>query len=531
MTSPTIDNSRKFLAQIFSVSTPNGISGIYATKIGLYFKEKSNYSTVTLSIVEINNGFPDPTLVVPNSSVVVSSDNIQISDNAAAETPFSFSVPVFLTAGRQYAFVVSTPFSDFELWTGAQGERDVRTNELVSSNPLTEKAYFSENSNSWSELLNKDITFKLYRARFNTTQAAKINFIPREKYDYLIIKDIVLPTTLSFLPSDEIYKLNPADNVTILPAGTANAAVGTIESYDEETNLLVVKMKEGNFAKGDFFKVIRPSTSGSIVNATLLMKASVRDFGSYAYHGVLPRLAIDERTTSNITLKMRGTTLSANGVYNKETNNFDIYRTQETEFSDRTRYIRSRSANTAAPFVIEASLTAQNDYIAPFVWADTSSVLLSTNLINNNTSAEESRDGFAASKYVSRVITLADGQEAEDLRVFIDAYKTARTNVVLYAKMQSAEDSSNFDDLLWTELEQVTPETLLSDPNNPNDYREYEFTIPEANKNDGVFEYATENGTFDRIKKYRLKVVFTAEPGFEFNVPKIANIRAIALQK
>lgn len=530
MTTPSIDNSRKFLAQLFTVSTPNGISGIYATKFGLFFKKKSTYSTVTLSIVELKDGFPDPTSVVPNSTIIVPSDSIQVSNDASLETMFPFPIPIFLTAGRQYAFIVSTPFSDFELWTGAQGERDIRTGELVSSNPLTDKAYFSENSNSWSELLNRDVTFNLYRARFNTTSSTRIDFAPREKYDYLLIKDVVLPTTLSLLPTDEIYKLNPSDNVTLMPSGTSNNAVGTVESYDRETNLLVVKTVEGKFRKNDAFKIIRPSQSRSIVNATMLMKGTVRDFGSYVYHTVLPRISIDERTTSNIQLKMRGVTLSDGGVYNKEGVGFDVYRTQETNFTDGARYIRSASANTLNSFVIETYITAQNDYIAPFVWIDTSSILISTNILDNSLGGEETSDGASPSNYVSRIITLADGQEAEDLKVFIDAYKPARTNVVLYAKMQSAEDSSNFDDLPWVRLTQVTAETLFSDPNNSRDYREYEFEIDAANKNTGVFEYSTEDGTFDRIKKYSLKAVFTAESGFEYNPPKIDNIRAIALQ-
>jgi hypothetical protein len=68
-----------------------------------------------------------------------------------------------------------------------------------------------------------------------------------------------------------------------------------------------------------------------------------------------------------------------------------------------------------------------------------------------------------------------------------------------------------------------------------NDFREFEFQIPEEYKNnEGYFSYTAALpavGDFVRFKKYSIKVVLTADAGYEYNPPRITDLRVIALQK
>jgi hypothetical protein len=123
---------------------------------------------------------------------------------------------------------------------------------------------------------------------------------------------------------------------------------------------------------------------------------------------------------------------------------------------------------------------------------------------------------------------------AEDIKVYVDAYKPKNTEVHVYGKFQNAEDFSNFDSLEWIKLTQVTPETVYSDPKDQTDFREFEYEIPASYKNNGIFEYndsGSETGKFIGYKKYSIKIVLTTETDYEFNPPKVTDLRVIALQK
>jgi hypothetical protein len=182
---------------------------------------------------------------------------------------------------------------------------------------------------------------------------------------------------------------------------------------------------------------------------------------------------------------------------------------------------------------LQTQLSTTNEYVAPIIRFDSSHVALITNLINNETTNEETREGLAEAKYISRIVTLADGMDAEDIKVYVDAYKPKNTQIYVYGKFQNSEDFSNFDSLDWIPLVQVTPENIFSDPKDQTDFREFEYAISEDDKDpvSGYFSYTTSSGAFIRFKKYSIKIVLTTETDYEFNPPKITDLRVIALQK
>ena len=94
------------------------------------------------------------------------------------------------------------------------------------------------------------------------------------------------------------------------------------------------------------------------------------------------------------------------------------------------------------------------------------------------TSNENTRYGVSKSKYISKRLALAAGMDAEDVKVFITAYKPSSTSVDVYAKILNYTDGESFSDKDWTLLEQVTSASLYSDSLNEEDFREFEFTFP-----------------------------------------------------
>ena len=118
-----------------------------------------------------------------------------------------------------------------------------------------------------------------------------------------------------------------------------------------------------------------------------------------------------------------------------------------------------------------------------------------------------------------------DGQDAEDLKVYLSNQIPAECNVKVYGKFQNATDASNFDDLDWIELEVVNPP--LSSTSRAG-FVEYDYTIPAANKNAGVLEYTVGSATFTGYKTFAVKVVPLSTNSSV--VPKVRELRAIALQ-
>jgi len=83
------------------------------------------------------------------------------------------------------------------------------------------------------------------------------------------------------------------------------------------------------------------------------------------------------------------------------------------------------------------------------------------------------------SRYISKNVILAEGQDSEDLVVFLTAYRPQGTNIKVYAKMLNAADSDPFDDKSWTPMIDTSP-FLFSSVANRDDYVELRFELPET---------------------------------------------------
>lgn len=84
----------------------------------------------------------------------------------------------------------------------------------------------------------------------------------------------------------------------------------------------------------------------------------------------------------------------------------------------------------------------------------------------------------ALSRYVSKNITLADQQDAEDLVTFITAYRPPGTNIHIFAKFLSASDTENFSSKHWSHLIETSSPALRSSIVNRDDMLELTYAIP-----------------------------------------------------
>ncbi len=557
----TTDTGR-FIAQSFMVPTPNDVAGAYVTKVDLFFKEKVALSQVKIFLAEVVNNVPDTNKIVPGTVVYVNSANIIVSSSGTSATTFNFPKPIFLSSTEQYAICVQTPAKDFVLWGSAIGDIDIASGKNLGSNPMVDKLYYRETNGSFSVVENESMKFNLYRAKFDTNVTGTAVLRPKQNYEYILMKSFQTGKTRSVMPTglEKIYKQTASGWEYVGDF----VSMHRVADIDTEKFLVVVDNKSATqgVTTNDVIKIIREGytaantqtgVTGSTVTYTTnfskveteFLHGEIEAIKDYEYHSLLPRLAVDLKSGSSVNFAARAT--KKNGAnFVRDQVDFTISASAEKPFSDEARYLPSKSNKlfNAGALEITAYMTAQNDFCAPIINLDGSRALMITNVINadsdiltnpanETTDTELTTNGSAIARYVTKTITLAEGMDAEDIRVFVSAYKPPRTNVRVYARFQNAEDNSkSILDTPWIRLEQVTNESVFSDSRNAGNYIEYEYKLSDSNKSNGVLTYNDSDGNdYLGYKRYSIKIVLTADNEYEFNPPKITDLKVIALQR
>jgi hypothetical protein len=130
--------------------------------------------------------------------------------------------------------------------------------------------------------------------------------------------------------------------------------------------------------------------------------------------------------------------------------------------------------------------------------------------------------GNALTRYFTRPITLADGFDARDIKVYFDAVRPEGANFYVYYKvLPGTADTARFEDQNWRLMTQVTPNSVKS--GSPTQFREFEFRTP----NNRAF--AAAGDSTDRFKVFAVKVVMAVND--TTLVPRLRNFRAIALDE
>ena len=186
-------------------------------------------------------------------------------------------------------------------------------------------------------------------------------------------------------------------------------------------------------------------------------------------------------------------------------------------------------SNIGETFKLQATLTTENDNISPVIDLEKLGCVVVENYVNNDDTDEDTNEGDAYSKYISRRVILDDGQESEDLRVYLTAQIASGSSVKVYVKLLNDTDPQNFDDRPWLELDQTLP---LAN----SGFREYYYTIPVGgtsaekggrDSGTGVYNYTTDSILYEGFKAFAIKIVMLSDS--PTSVPIIRDMRAIAL--
>jgi hypothetical protein len=133
--------------------------------------------------------------------------------------------------------------------------------------------------------------------------------------------------------------------------------------------------------------------------------------------------------------------------------------------------------------------------------------------------------GNAKVRYMTRRVTLADGFDSGDLRVYLTAYKPSGSNIHVYYKVLSGSDSETFDDKNYQLMGQLGNPNFIS--TSENDYRELVFAPGTTDIANNAITYTTGSTAYNTFKTFSIKVVMSGSDTTD--VPKVRDLRAIAL--
>ncbi len=301
------------------------------------------------------------------------------------------------------------------------------------------------------------------------------------------------------------------------------------------------------------------SGSGRVFFANTWVRGQVN--GYFARIVKLDRLQADTINISADFLRPTNTVVSFSGKFAtsntaRDSSYIDLNVNADTEFvSPRFILSRSMESNTsisgstmgaARSGEVKATLTSTSRYSSPAIDVKRISAITVENLINNDTTGEANTisGGNAKAKYITKKVTLADGQDAEDIRVYVSAYRPPGSNISVYYKILHREDSDKFDEVRWipmsfTTESGFTSSGVFSSSEIIDDFKEYTFVVPSYSNdylsganttNSNIIEYRnTARSRFVGFKYMSIKVVLTSTT--TTNPPRLDDIRVIALQR
>ena len=595
------------ISQTFSVNEEQS-SGVFITKVDLYFFRKAASLPITVQIREVDNGHPTPN-VLPYASKTLFPASINASETSATTaTTFTFDSPVFLKNYKDYCItIVPAGNSDeYAVWVAQLGGKDIDTGELIDKQPGAGVLLSSANDKTYTPIQSEDLKFQLHRAEFSKTQGTLFlenpdnefftydnksgTFNPEEKIraesvltfsnnQTISVGDVLKTqatsganfangTVRQIVRNDVQYQVTvkvdaygnfpttaSANTNNIYLSGstthggwagntsafTANTNTGFLDFIDELNEKITLKNSTYTGSANGF---VRGQVSGA--------SARVLTAEDIVNNVMVPKIPVLNVANTSSTFSVR--TATSGGVINTSFKDLDLE--IENPFSDNTKAVHSKLNESALSavsgskktLVVRGFLNTSDSKVSPVVDLSRANSYILENVINNDADDEESNEvGKAFTRYFSKPIELADGQDAEDLRVYVTAYKPSGTDIKVYAQLLASSDGEPLADKDYTLLNQSTSSSIISDTADVNDFKEFEYTLSAntdgqnflGTNNDNqarlntadsnIVSYRTSSGIVHKTyKTFAFKIVLTAVSNA--SVPFVKDLRAIALQ-
>ena len=228
--------------------------GVFLTGVDIFFKTKDANIPISMQIRTMENGYPTKD-ILPFSDVTISPDQIELSDNAAIPSRFTFRSPVYVKQSIEYCFVLLSDSNEYQVWISRMGDIDVSGTRTISEQPYAGVLFKSQNASTWTADQYEDMKFTVYRAKFNqTVGTAILNNAELGKGNggiHNLIENPILtlkPTQQLSLPVGNNYNFTIGARIKQTPSN----AQATIKEFDatSDPEKITITDIDGAFAAG-----------------------------------------------------------------------------------------------------------------------------------------------------------------------------------------------------------------------------------------------------------------------------------------
>jgi hypothetical protein len=588
------------IAQTFMIETDmSSDSAVMASKIDLFFKEKSDTLGVTVQLRNAVNGYPGPD-VIPFASVHLDSADVNVSADGSLATTVTFDAPVALKAGQEYSIVTIPDQNnpDYLIWVCKTGLTDVASGVRVTMDAATGTLFTSTNNRSWTPYMDENLKFKLYKSQFSSatgsfsmtnkdhefftisSYAGKFKrgenvFVSGSNLTGTISANTTSQTitgsgttfTSTFATGEHLVYVDGSDYQVLEITNVANNTVMTVSEYPSSANASAnyyrtVSGKVDYFnTKGDPIRLILEESSAKtglvfanndvLIGADSGATATIETVDAIPVSYLQPQFYRSNFTRTKTTLAATALSNGTSDYLGGGTSNIDF--DNNKYFNGTATYIKSKSlAPTENSFVLRMNLSNNSRTTrdtSPFIDHGISTVDIYEHLINNDTTDENTNvEGAASSKYISKTVQLADGLDADDLKIWLTGYRPPGSNITVYAKFKNAADSTEFDQIPWTKLQAEDRTNFTSANTNRFDFKEFQYSLGSTGfEADGTtvtssataggsailesgttFKYLDTTGAvYTNYKYFAVKIVMTSTG--PHRIPRVKDMRALAL--
>ena len=497
------------LAQTFLVSPVNYPQGIFLSKARFCFKSADNTQPITLQVRPATNGYPSSSIIYPYSTVTLTPDKVKTTASPSLEdvdstkwTEFVFDAPLYLQPG-EHSFVLMANSNKYEVYIAEIGKLDLVNQRQISEQPYGGSLFLSQNGSTWTADQNSDMMFKLFRYTFSTTP-------------------ITAHFTVNYPSSNTAYDLM---HLITSDISLANTSINYTFKSEKSTGgltpaLSVTPFKDYPMLDGYGRRVLNPTTGNSTLNLVATIVTTNPDispildtsrYGIIAVENIINNLPL---SNSDITILSGGTAYSTN--------------------ANATVTITGGGGSGALASAVVTNNVVTSVYLTNVGSGYTTSPTIT--LVDANTTpgtgatitynGEDKKSGGNGDvRYITRRVTLADGFDSGDLRVYITAYKPTGGDILVYYKILSTSDPDTFDDKNYQLMTQLSNSNFVSV--NEEDYREISYAPGTNSTANNAVSYTSASTGYNTFSTFAIKIVMTGTSTVD--VPKVRDFRAIAL--
>jgi hypothetical protein len=477
--------------------------GIFIDRIRVCFRSKDDTVPVTLQLRPTVNGYPSSSTVYADVTLTPDRVNITTSpdlDNPTKYTDFIFDQPVYLEP-NEYSFVLLANSNKYFTYYAETGAFDLVTGRLISEQPYIGSFFKSQNAYTWTAEQTFDMMFRVIRNTFSTTTGvAQFNLIPPSAN---VPFDLIRPIIGEFVIGNTsiVYEFNSTVDGTGASAGYK--VFDPVENYE---------MTDG-FGR----RVITSSPSSFKIRASLTTLSSA----------ISPAIDIDRVSVvaigniiNNLPLRNADVVVASSG--SGYANSSDVTVTISGGGGSGATAVANVVANTIdAVYIIDGG---SGYTTSPIITITPGSGGGSGASVTYNGEDKKS-GGNSDVRYMTRQVTLADGFDSGDLRVYMNAYKPSGSNILVYYKILSKSDPDLFDDKNYQLMTELGNENFVS--SNPDDYRDLVFSPGSGGSANNSVNYVSGSTSYSTFRTFAIKIVMSGTTTVD--VPIVSDLRIIAL--